>query len=129
MATQLWFWSPPRPLEERFGRDFFRQIPRAPGVYYLCGPESGVLYVGKAGNLRRRLASYRIANPERLSRRIIRLLHQVTRIEWDVCASEPAARHREELLIGVLAPRFNRAGVIWPASRPRRKTLTFLDSK
>ena len=66
--------------------------------------------MGRAANLRRRLASYRVANPERLPRRIIRLLHSVTRIEMDVCASEAAARWREELLIAVLAPRFNRAG-------------------
>ncbi len=73
----------------------------------------GGVYVGKARNLRRRLGSYRVANPERLPRRIIRLLHQVRRIEWDVCASEVAAREREALLICVLQPRFNRAGQVW----------------
>ena len=80
----------------------------------MCGPGEGVLYVGKAKNLRRRLSSYRVANPERLPRRIIRLLHQVTRIEFDQCVTEQAAQWREELLITVLAPRFNRAGKTWP---------------
>jgi excinuclease UvrABC nuclease subunit len=79
----------------------------------MCGPREGVLYVGKARNLRRRLASYRVANPERLSRRIIRLLHQVTRIEIDLCPTEQAALSREELLICALAPKFNRAGKVW----------------
>ena len=60
------------------------------------------------------MASYRVANPERLPRRIIRLLHSVRRIEWDVCPDEAAARQREELLICVLQPRFNRAGQVWP---------------
>jgi excinuclease UvrABC nuclease subunit len=73
-----------------------------------------VLYVGKAKNLRRRLSSYRVANPERFSRRLIRLLNQVTRIEYDVCANERCAHHREELFICVLAPKFNRAGKVWP---------------
>jgi hypothetical protein len=63
--------------------------------------------------LRKRLGSYRVANPERLSRRIIRMLHQVRRIEWDECATEEAARQREELLICVLAPKFNAAGKVW----------------
>jgi len=83
----------------------------------MCAEEPGVLYVGRAKNLRRRLSSYRVANPERLPRRMIRLLHCVTRIEYDECADEIAAQHREEMLICVLAPRFNRAGKVWPVLR------------
>jgi len=48
----------------------------------------------------------------RFPRRIIRLMHQVARIEWDACPNEEAARQREELLICVLAPRFNRMGKV-----------------
>jgi excinuclease UvrABC nuclease subunit len=115
MATgQLWLFPPPRTLVERFGEDFFRELPAQPGVYLFCGAEAGVLYIGKAKNLRQRLASYRVANPERFPRRLIRLLNQITRIEFDVCANERAVRHREELLICVLAPKFNRAGKVWP---------------
>ena len=85
MATgQLWLFPPSRPLVERFGEEFFHALPTAPGVYLMCGEREGVLYVGKACNLRQRLSSYRVANPERLPRRIIRLLHQVRRIELDV---------------------------------------------
>ncbi|HYG22041.1 MAG TPA: nucleotide excision repair endonuclease [Verrucomicrobiae bacterium] len=117
-SSQLWLFPHPRPLVERFGKDFFCQIPRSPGVYFFCGPGEGVLYVGKARNLRKRLGTYRVANPERLPRRIIRLLHRVTRIEWDECPSEFAASCREELLIAVLQPRFNKAGVVWPSKSP-----------
>ena len=114
MATgQLWLFAPPKPLVDRLGEDFFRTLPQGPAVYLMCGSKEGVLYVGKARNLRKRLASYRVANPERLPRRIIRLLHQVTRIEWDECPSEEAARNREELLICVLCPKFNAAGKVW----------------
>ena len=115
-AGQLWLLPPPRPLVERLGVDFFRQLPDRPGVYLLCGSREGVLYVGKAKSLRRRLGNYRVANPERLSRRIIRLLHLVTRIEWDECPSEAAAQHREELLIVTLQPKFNAAGKVWPVA-------------
>ena len=115
-AGQLWLLPPPRPLVDRLGAEFFRQLPDRPGVYLLCGSQEGVLYVGKAKSLRRRLGSYRVANPERLPRRIIRLLHQVTRIEWDECPSEAAACHREELLIVTLQPKFNAAGKVWPVA-------------
>ena len=74
-AGQLWLFEPPKPLVERFGNEFFRALPERPGVYLMCGASEGVLYVGKAGNLRKRLAAYRVANPERMSRRMIRLLH------------------------------------------------------
>jgi len=115
MATgQLWLLPPPKPLVERFGDKFFHSLPTAPGVYLFCGQTEGVLYVGKARNLRKRLSSYRVANPERLPRRIIRLLFQVRRIELDVCETEVAAIEREELLICVLTPKFNRAGKVWP---------------
>jgi len=113
-AGQLWLFDPPKPLVERLGNDFFRALPSRPGVYFMCEATGGVLYVGKARNLRQRLSSYRVANPERFPRRMIRLLHRVTRIEWDECPSEEAARHREALLICVLTPRFNAAGKVWP---------------
>ncbi len=114
MATgQLWLFDPPKPLVERFGEEFFRTLPTGPGVYLFCGETEGVLYVGKAKNLRRRLSNYRVANPERLPRRIVRLLHQVRRIEWDECGTEQAATHREGELICAMNPQFNRAGKVW----------------
>ena len=30
------------------------------------------------------------------------------------CPNEQTAAHREEMLIAVLAPKFNRAGKVWP---------------
>ncbi len=120
-AGQLWLFPPPKPLVERLGHDFFRALPSGPGVYFMCGASEGVLYVGKARNLRKRLASYRVANPERLPRRIIRLLYRVTRIEFDQCPTEEAARYREELLICVLNPRFNGAGKVWPMQSRSQK--------
>jgi predicted GIY-YIG superfamily endonuclease len=121
-AGQLWLFDPPKPLVDRFGEEFFAALPTGPGVYLMCGAQEGVLYVGKARNLRKRLSSYRVANPERLPRRTIRLLHQVRRIEWDECATEQTASEREEMLICVLAPKFNAAGKVreikWRAGNP-----------
>jgi hypothetical protein len=108
---QLLLLPPVRPLSERLGRGFFRDIPERPGVYFLCGPGDGVLYVGKAKNLRRRLGSYRSAHTDRVPRKIRRLLAAVVRIHWDECPDEPTALARERELIVTLRPRFNTAGV------------------
>ena len=105
----------PRPLVERLGRDFFRQLPEQPGVYLMRDQAETVLYVGKARNLRRRLNSYRVANPDRLLRRHLRLLGSVARIELECCMDEAAALARESQLLRALRPRFNRAGT-WPVA-------------
>ncbi len=108
---QQLLFADPRPLEAALGQEFFRQAPVEPGVYLMCDAAGVVVYVGKARNLRQRLASYRIANPERLRPRHLRLLRRVVRIELETCASESAALAREAALIRELRPKFNRAGV------------------
>lgn len=114
-GTQLRLLPDAQPLVERLGREFFRALPTDSGVYLLRDASDAILYVGKAKNLRQRLNQYRIANPERMPRRLLRLLHQSTRIEWQACTDEAAALARERDLLLTLRPRFNRAGV-WPAS-------------
>jgi predicted GIY-YIG superfamily endonuclease len=104
----------PHPLDERLGKMFFRQAPQQAGVYLMRDKEDRVLYVGKARNLRRRLNSYRLANPDRMPRRHLRLVRLVARIELQLCPDESAALEREAALLRELKPRFNRAGV-WPA--------------
>ena len=74
-----------------------------------------VLYVGKAKNLRKRLGNYRVANPERMPRRHLRLLRAVERIELERCSDERSALARESELLRLLRPRFNRAGT-WPGT-------------
>jgi len=110
------FWPDPQPLVQRLGRAFFRHLPAAPGVYLMHGAANTVLYVGKAKSLRHRLGSYRVANPERMKRRTLRLLGLVERIAWEECADESAALRREAELLLTLKPRFNRAGV-WPGPK------------
>jgi predicted GIY-YIG superfamily endonuclease len=112
---QMLLFPDPRPLVERLGADFFRRLPRCPGIYLMRDGADQVLYVGKAKNLRKRLASYRVANPDRMPRRHLRLLRAVERIEWRECADEAAALASESELLRSLRPRFNRAGV-WPGT-------------
>jgi hypothetical protein len=112
-VTQLRLLPAPQPLVERLGSEFFRTAPAAPGVYRMFDAAGELLYVGKAKDLRARLASYRRTHGQ--SRKTIRLIHAVVRIEWEVCADEAGARRRENELIRTLRPRFNRAGT-WPRS-------------
>ncbi|HLH53928.1 MAG TPA: nucleotide excision repair endonuclease [Verrucomicrobiae bacterium] len=113
--AQLLLFPDPRPLVERLGADFFRLAPECPGVYLMRDRSDTVLYVGKAKNLRKRLSNYRVANPERLPRRHLRLLRAVERIELRPCENETAALASESVLLRTLRPRFNRAGT-WPGS-------------
>jgi excinuclease UvrABC nuclease subunit len=110
---QMLLLPDPKPLDERLGQKFFRKAPKRPGVYLMRDAEDNVLYVGKAKNLQQRLRNYRIANPDRMPRRHLRMLREVARIEFQFCPGESAALKRESKLLRSLKPRFNRAGV-WP---------------
>ena len=122
---QQWLFAPAKPLVERLGKPFFRKLPAQPGVYYMRDATGAVVYVGKAKNLRQRLRSYRVANPERVPRRHLRMMREVARIDFDLCRSESAALAREAKLLHRLKPKFNRAGV-WPG-KPQFLTWRFAD--
>src|SRR5262245_43836461 len=98
-ATQILLFPDPKPLVERFGAGFFRQLPECPGVYLMRDAKETALYVGKARNLRKRLCSYRVANPERMPRRLLRLLRLVERIDLEPCSDESNALAREAELL------------------------------
>lgn len=99
----------PRPLIERLGDEFFKTAPREPGVYIMRGQADRVLYVGQSKNLRTRLAFYKNANPDRIPRRLTRLVHQVETITLERCPTAVAARARELELLQLHRPKFNRA--------------------
>lgn len=102
---------------ERLGRDFFLTLPTSPGVYFMRDASGTVVYVGKAKSLRKRLNSYRVANPDRLPKRQLRMLGLVVQVDWETLDSEEAALAREAALLRELKPRFNRAGT-WAGPRP-----------
>jgi hypothetical protein len=110
-VSQTLLFPDPKPLVERLGRKFFRRLPERAGVYKMHDAQDRIVYVGKAKNLRQRLASYRIANPEKMPRRHLRMLREVVRIEVELRPTEASALKHEAKLIRELKPRFNRAGV------------------
>ena len=121
--SQVLLFPDPKPLVERLGKRFFRKIPQRAGVYKMRDAQDKIVYVGKAGNLRQRLRSYRIANPEKMPHRHLVMLREVVRIDFELCPNETAALQHEAKLIRELKPRFNRAGV-WPG-KPRFLTWRF----
>jgi hypothetical protein len=84
-SGQQFLFAPEKPLVRRLGKKFFRQIPARPGVYKMRDAQDKIVYVGKAKNLRQRLRNYRVANPEQMPRRHLRLVREVTRIDFDLC--------------------------------------------
>jgi excinuclease UvrABC nuclease subunit len=102
--TQLRLFAEARPLLERFGAEFFRAVPRRPGVYLMAGDADRVLYIGKAKNLRQRLSSYKYT---RGSRKLVRLTASVRTISWEICDDALAASLRENELLRLHKPKFN----------------------
>ncbi|MDQ3287386.1 MAG: excinuclease ABC subunit UvrC [Pseudomonadota bacterium] len=87
------------------GKDFVRGLSTAPGVYRMLGADDAALYVGKAGALRNRVASYFNSTPK--SARIMAMLAQTVRMEVTVTRTEAEALILENQLIKSLKPRYN----------------------
>ena len=81
-------------------------IPEAPGCYLFLDGRGRVLYVGKARNLRQRLASY-FATWSAVPERNRAMLESARSVEWIVVDSEAAALHLEWTLIQRHRPRHN----------------------
>ena len=87
------------------GKNFVRGLSTAPGVYRMLGADDTALYVGKAGALRNRVASYFNGTPK--SARIMTMLAQTVRMEVTVTRTEAEALILENQLIKSLKPRYN----------------------
>ncbi|MGD9572060.1 MAG: exonuclease domain-containing protein [Thermoleophilia bacterium] len=84
-------------------------LPSGPGVYLMRDRAGEVLYVGKAGNLRRRVRSY-FGPGGKHGRLIGRALERLEVVDHETCGSEFAALLREDRLIKDLRPPCNRRG-------------------
>src|SRR6185295_2723144 len=86
-------------------REVWRTLPNGPGVYRMIDAEGGVLYVGKARSLKKRVASY--ARGVASNARIARMIAETAAMEFVTTETETEALLLETNLIKSLKPRFN----------------------
>jgi excinuclease ABC subunit C len=82
-----------------------KTAPSRPGVYRMIDAHGEVLYVGKAKNIKKRVAAY--ARPTGLDTRIERMVAATRTLEFVVTRTETEALLLEANLIKRLRPRFN----------------------
>ena len=82
-----------------------KHAPNGPGVYRMIGPDGGVLYVGKAKSIKRRIVAY--TRPAGLTARIMRMVAATAEMEFVSTGTETEALLLEANLIKQLRPRFN----------------------
>ena len=92
-------------VESFDGKAFVRTLANSPGVYRMFDTGGDLLYVGKAGNLKKRVGSYFLK--PRLEPRIMSMIAQIARIETTLTRTEGEALLLEAQLIKSLKPRYN----------------------
>lgn len=87
-------------------KTFLATLTTKPGVYLMLDQENTVLYVGKAKNLKKRLASY-FSKSTYHSAKTIALVEQIAQINITVTHTESEALLLENTLIKQHQPRYN----------------------
>lgn len=85
----------------------FEQLPEKPGVYYFYNQLNKVIYVGKAINLKKRVASH--FSGHKITPQRQNFLRDIHGISFEVCATELMALLLECTEIKKLWPTYNRA--------------------
>jgi DNA polymerase-3 subunit epsilon len=85
----------------------FENLPEKTGVYYFYNYDKQVIYVGKAINIKKRVASHFAGNNINAQRQ--NFLKEIHNISFEICATELMALLLECTEINKLWPKYNRA--------------------
>ena len=107
-----------RLFDRKFAKHLVGGPPATPGVYLFRDEEGRVLYVGKARDLRKRLANYRNATRRKVHRKMRLLVRRAASLDVQPLATERDALLKENEIIRSLRPPFNVDGAfsfLYPA--------------
>lgn len=100
-----------RSFDSKFGTGFLVTVPEGPGVYEWLDAAGVTLYVGKAANLRKRLAQYRLAGGrKKVEKKRAQLVKLASSVRFRATEDELAALLLENELIQSLKPTHNVSG-------------------
>ena len=101
------YWMVKKESENRLDylKNIVQNMPELPGSYQFWNKEKEIIYVGKAKNLRRRVASYFHKEVDRFKTKV--LVGKISDITYTVVKTEEDALHLENALIKRYQPRYN----------------------
>lgn len=93
-------------MEESSLKEVISLLPETPGVYRYYNQEDILIYVGKAKNIRKRVTSY-FSKSTGVNRKTLKLVSEISRIEYTVSGTEFDALLLENNLIKQNQPKYN----------------------
>lgn len=93
-------------MNEESAKAFINILPESPGVYRYYDDADILIYVGKAKNIRKRVSSY-FSKTAGISRKTLKLVSEIERIEYTVSNNEFDALLLENNLIKQNQPKYN----------------------
>lgn len=91
---------------QKFSTKEYNKLPHEPGVYKFFDKENTIVYVGKAKDLAKRVASY-FTKAANVNRKTVRLVREIESIEFVIVNSEFDALLLENSLIKENQPKYN----------------------
>ena len=86
---------------------FLKTLTTRPGIYRMLDENGSVIYVGKAKNLKKRVASYFTCSSKQQSPKNQAMIRHINNIEVTVTHTENEALILENNLIKEIRPRYN----------------------
>jgi excinuclease ABC subunit C len=87
-------------------KEAIQRLPDSPGVYRFYNSDNELIYIGKAKNIKKRVSSY-FTKSHGLNRKTLRLVSEITAIEYTVADSEFDALLLENNFIKQNQPKYN----------------------